>query len=75
MGGTFRIKQLKDGTEIPYEINVTWYSALNLKGSEEEISFQIKAFHCLKVNSSCYSGSPWNLPAQSLRNSQRSRSC
>ena len=43
-GGYISYKTAEDGTEIPYEINITWYSALNLKGSEEDISFQVKRF-------------------------------
>ena len=43
-GGYVSYKTAEDGTEIPYEINITWYSALNRKGSGESISFQIKRF-------------------------------
>jgi sucrose phosphorylase len=43
-GGYISYKTAEDGTEIPYEINITWYSALNLKGSEEDIPFQVKRF-------------------------------
>jgi len=43
-GGYISYKTAEDGTEVPYEINITWYSALNLKGSEEDISFQVKRF-------------------------------
>ncbi|NIM91704.1 MAG: sugar phosphorylase [Candidatus Aminicenantes bacterium] len=43
-GGYVSYKSAEDGTEIPYEINITWYSALNQKGSDEGISFQIKRF-------------------------------
>lgn len=43
-GGYVSYKTAEDGTEVPYEINITWYSALNLKGSDEDISFQVKRF-------------------------------
>ncbi|UCE07967.1 MAG: alpha-glucosidase C-terminal domain-containing protein, partial [bacterium] len=43
-GGYVSYKSAEEGTEVPYEINITWYSALNLKGSDEDISFQIKRF-------------------------------
>jgi len=43
-GGYISYKTAEDGTEVPYEINITWYSALNLKGSDEDISFQVKRF-------------------------------
>ena len=32
------------GQEEPYEINVTWFSALNHDNSEEDIEFQVKRF-------------------------------
>ncbi len=43
-GGYISYKMAEDGTEVPYEINITWYSALNRKGSNEKISLQIKRF-------------------------------
>lgn len=43
-GGYISYKTAEDGTEIPYEINITWYSALNLKKSGESLSIQIKRF-------------------------------
>jgi sucrose phosphorylase len=33
----------KEGKE-PYEINTTWWSAINMDNSDEEISFQVKRF-------------------------------
>ena len=43
-GGYISHKTAKDGTDVPYEINITWYSALNLKERGESISFQVKRF-------------------------------
>jgi len=43
-GGYISYKTAEDGTEVSYEINITWYSALNLKGSDEDTSFQVKRF-------------------------------
>ena len=43
-GGFISYRTAEDGTEIPYEINITWYSALNFKGSSEDIPFQVKRF-------------------------------
>jgi sucrose phosphorylase len=34
----------KDGTDEPYEINTTWFGALNSADSSEELSFQVKRF-------------------------------
>ncbi len=33
-----------DGVRSPYELNTTWYSALNLDNSHEERAFQVKRF-------------------------------
>jgi len=43
-GGYVSYKTAENGIEVPYEINITWYSALNQKGGVENISFQIKRF-------------------------------
>lgn len=43
-GGYISYKTDKDGLEIPYEINITWFSALNKEGSAEHIDFQVKRF-------------------------------
>ncbi len=34
----------EDGQETPYEINTTWFSALNSYSSQEDIVFQVKRF-------------------------------
>lgn len=43
-GGYISHRLAEDGTEVPYEINMTWYSALNQKKSNENIKFQVKRF-------------------------------
>jgi sucrose phosphorylase len=43
-GGYISYGAGEDGTEVPYEINITWYSALNRKGMNEDIPFQVKRF-------------------------------
>ncbi len=43
-GGYISCGAAEDGTEVPYEINITWYSALNRKGMNEDIPFQVKRF-------------------------------
>ncbi|MFC1494737.1 sugar phosphorylase [Thermodesulfobacteriota bacterium] len=44
-GGFISYKTAKDGTEIPYELNITWFSALNLVNKyEEDVAFQVKRF-------------------------------
>jgi glucosylglycerate phosphorylase len=39
---SYRTKE--GGSDEPYEINSTWFSALNFDGSDEEVSFQVKRF-------------------------------
>jgi len=39
---SYRTKE--DGSEDPYEINTTWFSALNFDNSGEDIAFQVKRF-------------------------------
>ncbi|MEB3282282.1 MAG: alpha-amylase family glycosyl hydrolase [Lyngbya sp.] len=42
--GAFVSYKTGEQGEEPYEINTTWFSALNLDNSGEEISFQVKRF-------------------------------
>jgi glucosylglycerate phosphorylase len=43
-GGLVSYKDNGDGTVSPYEFNITWYSALNLEDSNEQVDLQIKRF-------------------------------
>jgi len=43
-GGLISYKENVDGTVSPYELNITWYSALNRENSNEQIDLQIKRF-------------------------------
>jgi sucrose phosphorylase len=43
-GGFISYKTAQDGTEVPYELNMTWYSALNKKQDGESLRIQIKRF-------------------------------
>ena len=43
-GGFISYKTVKDGTEVPYELNITWYSALNRKENGDPLDLQIKRF-------------------------------
>jgi glucosylglycerate phosphorylase len=43
-GGFISYKTAEDGTEVPYELNITWYSALNSKQKTEPLRLQIKRF-------------------------------
>jgi sucrose phosphorylase len=43
-GGFISYKTSQDGTEVPYEVNMTWYSALNKKQDGDPLRTQIKRF-------------------------------
>ncbi len=43
-GGLISNKINKQGKNEPYEINITWFSALNCDDSGEDIAFQVKRF-------------------------------
>ncbi len=41
-GGLVSYKTARDGSEVPYEINITWFSALNRDDAGETMDFQIQ---------------------------------
>ena len=41
-GGFISYKTGENGREVPYEINVTWFSALNNGQADEDVAFQVK---------------------------------
>jgi len=43
-GGLISHKTAEDGGAVPYELNITWYSALNDKRSGEPLGIQIQRF-------------------------------
>jgi len=43
-GGFVSSKSNSDGTESPYELNITWYSALNRRDSGEPVGLQLDRF-------------------------------
>ena len=43
-GGLVSYKSAADGSDVPYEINITWYSALNKEDSDETMDLQVKRF-------------------------------
>jgi len=43
-GGFISYKDNGDGTSSPYELNITWYSAINNMDAKEDDDFQIKRF-------------------------------
>jgi len=43
-GGLVSFRDTGDGTKSPYELNITWYSALNHDGNGEPSSLQVERF-------------------------------
>lgn len=43
-GAYVSYKMTKDRTEEPYEINITWWSAVNHDDSDEDMAFQVKRY-------------------------------
>jgi len=43
-GGLVSFRDTGDGTKSPYELNITWYSALNHEGNGEPLSLQVDRF-------------------------------
>lgn len=56
-GGYISYKTGQDGREIPYEINITWFSALN-HDHNEDLSFQVKRFVASRIISLVLKGVP-----------------
>ncbi len=56
-GGFVSYKTGEDGTEEPYEINITWFSALN-REDEEDVAFQVKRFVASRIISFVLQGVP-----------------
>jgi sucrose phosphorylase len=43
-GGLVSFRDTGDGSKSPYELNITWYSALNEEGNGEPLSLQVDRF-------------------------------
>ena len=43
-GGFISFKNNSDGTESPYELNITWYSAINREDGNEPVDLQVKRY-------------------------------
>ena len=57
-GGLISYKSTGDGGELPYEINITWFSALNREDSGEDIAFQVKRFVASRIIALVLQGVP-----------------
>lgn len=43
-GGLVSYRDTGDGSKAPYELNITWFNALNREGSEESVEQQVERF-------------------------------
>jgi sucrose phosphorylase len=57
-GGLVSYRSRGDGTHTPYELNVTWYSALNKEGSVESVDLQVARFVASRSIALALSGVP-----------------
>jgi sucrose phosphorylase len=57
-GGFISYKAGEDGRDVPYEINITWFSALNHEDSQEDIAFQVKRFVASRIIALVLGGIP-----------------
>lgn len=48
-GGLISYKAGENGEQEPYEINITWFSALNKESADEDIAFQVHRFVASRV--------------------------
>ena len=70
-GGFISYKDNGDGSVSPYELNITWYSALNREDSDETTGFKIKRFLATRLDCFGYDGSARYLFARSIRFQER----
>jgi len=57
-GGYISFKTDEGGGEEAYEINITWFSALNHEGSDEDIAFQVRRFVASRIIALVLQGVP-----------------
>jgi sucrose phosphorylase len=57
-GGLVSYKTGKDGKEEPYELNITWFSALNKQDTKEDLAFQVRRFVASRIISFVIQGVP-----------------
>ncbi len=43
-GGLVSMRDTEEGTQAPYELNITWFNALNREGSDESLERQVERF-------------------------------
>lgn len=57
-GGFISYRTNQDGFDVPYELNITWYSAVNDENENEDIHLQIKRFISTRAIALAFIGVP-----------------
>jgi sucrose phosphorylase len=57
-GAQISYKTDSNGMQVPYELNVTWFSALNNDADDEDLAFQVKRFVASRAISLVIAGVP-----------------
>jgi glycosidase len=57
-GGYISYKDNGDGTESPYEVNITWYSSLNREDNDEPMEIQIRRYLASRAIALAFMGVP-----------------
>ncbi|MCG8605288.1 alpha-amylase family glycosyl hydrolase [bacterium] len=57
-GGFISYKANGNGTDSPYELNITWYSALNREDTNEATEFQVKRYLASRAIALAFMGVP-----------------
>jgi sucrose phosphorylase len=57
-GGMINYKKNPDGHETPYEINITWWSAINHPSTNDDLEMQIDKYLASRAMSLCLKGIP-----------------
>ena len=72
-GGFVSYRSNGDGTQSPYELNITWYSALNKEGNGESQALQVARFLAARAIAARDAWRARHLPADALRRQERHR--
>ena len=69
-GGLISYKMTADRTEEPYEINSTWWSAINGDNCEEDITLQVKRYSASRSIALVLQGVPASICPRASGNTQ-----
>ena len=71
-GGLISDRLNGDGTTSPYEMNITWYSALNRPDTDESVDFQVDRFVAFPGHCPYFDGGAGDLSTRPFWHSKRS---